>query len=290
MKISFFYEYGKKREIGTGHKYRSQTIGELLEKNGHRVSYIEDGVLPSDTDVLVVDHIYSQNGLINTAKRAKMKTVLIDGAEEDADMVDLSISPFYNDKAQYKGGDYIVIPECKYWMKYKATRAKNTVFIAMGGFDAENHAEFVLEILDELKVNAIIARSINHPDFSEHFSRAEMFEGDDYYHAMHECTMAVTNGGLSFFEALHYGMPTIAVPQYKHQQHNIGQYAHCCIPGKRNAAFLKDKIGYLLDNEYHRVSLSKFASHFIDGKGARRICTLIENLQGNPKCTESPIL
>lgn len=278
MKIAFFYEYGEKREIGMGHKYRSQTLGKLLECNGHTVQYIEDGVLMSGTDILVVDHILTQSGMLKTAKHYGVKTVLIDGVGEDVELADLSISSQYNRNAQYVGGDYIVIPKCQSWMKYSPTRAKNTAFIAMGGFDANNTADFVLCALDELGVNAIVANSINHPNFRESFSRVEIFKEDDYYNAMHECTIAITNGGLSFFQALHYGMPTIAIPQYDHQKDNIMNYQHCCIPIERNHDQIKEQVSNLLENEYYRTSLSKLASHFVDGNGAQRICTLIESL------------
>ena len=91
--------------------------------------------------------------------------------------------------------------------------------------------------------------------------------------------MGIINGGLTFFQALFYGLPTLAIPQYEHQQTNIDYLKHCCIPTKLDKDDIVKKIGWLIDNEYHRKSLSLLSMHHVDGKGANRICKLIEDLK-----------
>jgi len=100
MQITFFCEHGKKKEIGTGHLYRSLELMERLKSLGHKVDFMDDGILMSNTDILVIDHMHSQKSLIERAKHAEMKVVLIDGAPEDTELVDASISAFANPKAQ----------------------------------------------------------------------------------------------------------------------------------------------------------------------------------------------
>ena len=281
MKIAFFYECGKIDEIGTGHKYRSREIGKTLEKNGHDIEYIDQKnvAMNKNWDVLVIDHMTSQAEIIQKAKRSGTKVVLIDGSLDDVDMVDLSISSFVNPKAQYRGIKYTVFPACREWVKYRPYMSSKTIFIGVGGFDAGNIAEFILNILDEMSINAIVAKSINHRDFREDFSRVEMFDEENYYDAMHECAIGITNGGLTLFQALHYGLPSIAIPQYKHQQINIDYVQHCCLPSKRDKKDIMNKIEWLMGNEYYRKSLSMLAMHHVDGKGTKRICSLIEGLR-----------
>ena len=279
MKITFFYESGEIPEIGTGHKYRCQEIAKILVKKGYNIIYMHDDFLMSNRDILIIDHIKSQTSLIKRAKHAGMKVVLIDGHPDDVELVDLSISAYTNPKSQYKGIKYIAFPTTnQYWDKYKSDTKSKTIFVGVGGFDYKNMAETILEVLDKLKLNAIVAKSINHPNFEEKFTRVKMFENNNYYEAMHECVAAITNGGLTFFQSLYYGLPTLPIPQYPHQEDNIKHASHCCLPTKLDNDDIKEKIEQVLNNEYYRKSISMLAQYFVDGKGTRRICSLIEKM------------
>jgi len=279
MHVAFFCEYGQKDNIGTGHLYRSKEIARLLEQRGHKTSFLENGVLIAGPDVLVIDHMYSQADLIAKAKSAGMQVVLIDGASEDVNLVDASISAFANRKAFYRGVKYMAFPITRMWHRYLTSKKSNTVFVGMGGFDRNNHAQIVLEVLDKLNLNAIVAKSINHPNFKDTFSRVEMFEEENYYDAMHECLIGITNGGLTLFQSLYFGLPCIAVPQYEHQKTNIGYVSHCCEPCEPDPKLLEERIKWLVGNEYHRESLSRLAQNYVDGKGPARICKIIEDLE-----------
>jgi len=277
MKIAFYYECGKIPEIGMGHKYRSHEIGNELIRRGHKVEYTSNDVVKNGWDVLIIDHISSQKSIIDRAKASGAKVVLIDGAQEDVPLVDISISAFVNEESHYKGEKFLVFP-ANAWNRYSPRTKSKTIFVAVGGFDAGNIAEFILETLEEMGLNAIVAKSINHPDFKEKFGRVGIFEEDNYYDAMSECVLSITNGGLTFFQSLFYGMPTIPIPQYEHQKINIGYLEHCCLPVKKDTEDLKTKVGWLMENEYYRESLSRLSRFHVDGKGAKRICNLIEEL------------
>jgi spore coat polysaccharide biosynthesis predicted glycosyltransferase SpsG len=277
MKIAFFYECGKTSE----HKYRSLEVGKRLQRNGHDVEYTEDDIVLTTWDVLIIDHVESKKDMIMRAKQSGTKIVLIDGHPDDVGFVDLSISAFLNDKAQYRGVKYIVIPEHTSWVwnRYRPYTKSRTVFVSTGSFDESNLTEFILRVLDELKINAIVTKSTNHSNFRDMFSRIEIFDEENYYNAMHECVIGITDGGLTFMQVLHYGLPTVAIAQNKNQQKNIDYLQHCCLPSERSKDDLVTKIGWIIDNEYHRKSLSMLASHFVDGKGSARVCKLIEDLK-----------
>ena len=278
MRVTFFCEHGQKKEIGTGHLYRALAISEYLRSMGHKVDFMENDILMNTTDVLVIDHIYSQRSLIERAKGAGIKVVLIDGVEEDTELVDASISGFVNSNASHSGLKYMAFPTCHSTERYNVQRKKDAIFVGMGGFDANNLAEKVVSLLDGLGINAIVAKSINHPDFSKTFSRVKMFEEDNYYNAMHEAVIGITNGGLTLFQALHYGLPSIAIPQYDHQQVNINGVKHYCESVNQDLDGLEEKIRVLVTNEYQRESLSLSAQYHVDGKGVARICSVIEGL------------
>lgn len=277
MKIAFFYEYGAVNQIGMGHKYRSTFISKELKHRRHEVWTLEGNPNYDEADLVVIDHIFSQKSLIKELKNKNKKIVLIDGAEEDADLVDLSISPFYNSKAQYGGINYIAVPP-SWGERYRIYNKSNTVFISMGGFDANNYAELAIKVLKELGLNALVVKSINHPDFASLYSNVSIFNGDDLYAAMKDCFMGIVNGGLTLFQSLHYGLPCIAIPQYSHQKDNIEYVQHCCSPAEPNEEDLKMKINWFLNGEQYRNNISKLSQHCVDGKGVQRICELIEKL------------
>lgn len=276
MHVSLFCEHGERREIGTGHLYRLKEISRELSSRGHITTWVHNRECHPQAEVLVVDHIHSQRGLILKAKAAGIKVVLIDGAEEDVELVDASISAIYNSLAQYKGAKYFAIPRPSYSETYRLDTKAKTVFVAMGGFDANNIAYKVVRILESMGVPAIVARSINHSDFRMFFNNVEVLTGDDYYNAMQDCVIGITNGGHTLMQAMCYGLPTIAIPQYEHQLTNIKMFPEGCV--ESDTLRLKSHVEELLESSYRRESLSRFAKNYIDGRGSARICSIIEDL------------
>lgn len=225
MNIAFFYEYGNIDEIGFGHKYRSEAISDELARRGHNV-FFYDGC--ANADVLVIDHMFSQEELI--LKNKDKKIVLIDGAEEDTDLVDLSISAFVNKKSKYTGIEYIAFPMHPKTTSYCMYREGTTVFVGLGGYDRNNYVRVVIDALEYLKLDYIIAPSINHDNLNDLVSFPDnIWHDDNYFEAMKFCAMAITNGGLTMFQALHYGMPTVAIPQYDHQKYIINNISGLCL-------------------------------------------------------------
>lgn len=276
MKIALFCEYGKKREIGTGHLHRLKGLERVLKSRSHEIVWIApEGVVDKTANVLVIDHVFSQQSIIAQAKDFGLKVVLMDGSEEDVPMVDISISPAYNKLANYTGTKYFVLPYSSE-DRYKLDIKSNSVFVGMGGYDANNYAPRICEVLGGFGLNAIVAKSINNSDDVSCIKNAVMFEEYNYYDAMRECIFAITNGGLTLAQALHFGMPTICVPQYEHQRRNAELFPEGCLLSDIDS--LSENIELLVSSSYRRESLSRFGQHYVDGKGLDRVCSLIELL------------
>lgn len=275
MKIGFFYEWGHKPEIGTGHKYRCRIISNEMQSRGHKVYMMEDGVLLSDTDILVIDHVNSQKELIKQASAAEIKSVLIDGAEKDVARVDESISAIFNENARHTGLKYMCFPTAGKIGCYNPDIKSSVVFVGVGGYDCNNLAEFAVDILADLGLNAIVARGINH-SFSR--SNMEFYDGDCYFDAMSECLFGIVAGGLTLFQSLFYGLPVVSIPQYEHQKKNIFMVSECCLPASKST--LGREVKRLLKSSYLRTKLSVFGSNMIDGNGCHRVCNIIEAVSG----------
>lgn len=271
MKLMFFCEHGEIIEIGTGHKYRTQALAGELRLRGHQ---IVDNL--EDCEVLVIDHLMSQTERILEAKARGVKVVLIDGTESDARLADLTISAFFNKAASYAGLDYMAFPVRFDVEPYDPEIKSDWVFVGMGGFDAGNLAEAAIQTIRWSGMRALVAKSINHPDWSEKYRHVTMFEGSDYYDALSQCVAGITAGGLTLFQALQFGLPCVAIPQYEHQAENISNVDWCCIPATTKD--LVPKFSQLL-NKSKREQLSSAARFSVDGKAIRRICDLIEGLQ-----------
>lgn len=275
MKIGFFCEWGEIPEIGTGHFYRSKWTSEAMKHRGHDTIDIAPGNdLPIDLDVLVIDDLRSQRSLIGMAKYNNTKVVLIDGIEEDVPEVNLAISAKFNIASQYKGIEYMsFLPRGD--RSYKSLESTK-VFVSMGGFDANNIASTVLEVLQEMGIDAIVTRSINHEDLSS--ENTEVFVGDDYYIPMEKCKIGVVNGGLTMFQALHFGLPSLVIPQYKHQLEYVQLVKSEVLLAYHNKESIHEGIERLLGSKELRGQLSTRSQNLVDGKAICRTCNLIEGL------------
>jgi len=268
MKVAFYFEHGEIPEIGTGHKYRAKVISEELKKRGHEI-------IEGYPDVLIVDHLFEQTERIKEVKAKGIKVVLIDGIEADAALVDLSISAFYNKSAQYRGLNYMAFPSHPDTY-YKANKSKK-IFVSMGGFDANNLTEMAIKAVKNLRYTALVTRSIN--STIEPCDGVEIFEGTNYFEAMEQCVAGVTAGGLTMFQALHFGLPCVCVPQYEHQLENIEQVKQWCVKTESSEGHIGIYLDSLIQDTKFRNKLSKSAKQAIDGNGVIRICDLIEELQ-----------
>lgn len=277
MEISFYCERGQKPEIGTGHYWRSKAIVKELIKRGHKTSFIEDDVIMNGPDIMVIDHIHSKKDVISRAKASGMKVVLIDGHPDDVKLADTSISAVVNPAATHTGIDYMAFSNTT--ERYNPRKKGKTVFVSMGGFDANNLAELVLRALQDTGLYAVVTKSNNHPDFTKKFKHVVIFDEENYYNAMNECIIGIVNGGLTLFQTLHYGLPCIAIPQYEHQSKNIAAVpSGCLIKSEPVEHMIREKVRWLMRSEYRREVMSVFAQDKVDGLGVSRICDIIEEV------------
>lgn len=278
MKVAFYSERTQIPEIGTGHYWRSKAVSGELVNRGHDIFFIDDNVETIGADILVIDHINSKKYLIDKAKTEGTKVILVDGDAIDIPFVDASVSAFLNFSATNTGIKYIAFPKPEDDDKYNPNINSNSIFVAMGGFDANNLAELVIPIVIDAGFDVLVAKSDNHPDFSMIYERVKMYEHENYYDAMKQCVAAITGAGLTLFQVLSFGMPTLAVPQYRHQIWNIDAVASCCVSVSLSREGLENKFRYLMESKERRKRLSILARQTIDGNGINRIADIIEQL------------
>jgi spore coat polysaccharide biosynthesis predicted glycosyltransferase SpsG len=271
MNVAFHYESGAIKEVGLGHHYRTRILESELKRRGHKL------VNADQCSVLIVDHVHPQRDVILAHKARGACVVLIDGAPEDTELVDLSISAVVNRKAQLTGLQYLIIPQLRGFSRYSPRTQSSTVFVSMGGYDYNDYTSLAVKAITTLGFKALVTKSLDRKPPRQ--SNVGVFNEQDYYTAMKECVAAITNGGLTMFQALHYGMPTIPLPQYDHQKDNIRSVNVCCVPAEPTEQDLTEKLKWVMQAENYRESLSVLAKHFVGGDGVYRVCDAIEAAQ-----------
>lgn len=275
MKIGFFCDRGEIPEIGTGHFYRSKWTSESMQRRGHEIINIMPGCyLPNNLDALVIDDLRSQRKLADEAKSNGTKVVLIDGIEEDVMIADLTISSCFNPASQYKGVEYMSFLPRGHREYVPSIHA--SVFVSMGGYDANNIAYTVIDVLKDMGIDAVVTKSINHGDLAA--PGIDVYVGEDYYEPMERCKIGIVNGGLTMFQALHYGLPSLVVPQYDHQLEYVEMVKNGCIVVKHTKDDIQKNINKLLHDADLRRTLSETAQSLVDGRAIERTCDLIEGI------------
>lgn len=250
--------------------FRSKLISQHSKKMGHRVIWSDYGYL--DCDMLVIDMAVSQLDFMKSVSYSYL--TVIDGSEIDTIYSDLSISAWANRHAQFMGLKYIVVPELKI-PRYNGHKSK-TMFISVGEMDVYGIVEKALPLLHRAGYFAIVDPSCNHYGLRNRFKNVGVFDGNDVYDAMSECFAAITDGGNCFLQSLHYGLPTVAVPQ-KSQKKIVNLLSNCCIKSFEGAG-LGLPLEQLRENSYLRDKLSLAGQLTIDGQGAMRISRMMESI------------
>ena len=107
---------------------------------------------------------------------------------------------------------------------------------------------------------------------------------ENYFKILLKADIAILSGGLTIFNAIYGGVPSIAIPQYQHQLKTLKKLkSYKAIKmGSENIILNEKKFLYetnLLINSYNeRLKLSNNAKNLIDGKGSKRVVKIIKSL------------
>lgn len=230
----------------------------LLMKDNHKLVRMRDDIVITSWDAIIMDGEGSKKSIINRAHNCKMKTVLLDGTEEDAQRVNLSISGFKNPNATYTGPKYAIFPKNKPWVKHDVDNKHRAVFVS-----ADRYLDEIVSILGALGFNSIV-HGATHP-------AAVTYDEQDCYNALRECFAAIVTRHTPMLQCLYYGIPTITL-----NQNILHSVKDTYING--NIKTLKDTISNLYNDEYKRLYLNNASKMFFDGLGLKRTHELIQNL------------
>ena len=243
------------------------------------------------TDVVVVDRLDTSKRFMATIKRATNLLMTLDNRGTGAPLADLLINGMIRGgDTPYRGYDYVVLPPRKI-RKKKILKECKKVFIAFGGYDHLGLVPKAFEAAQSFSRSArftVVSGNKNGesngkgvPDSLQ--GRLRVFKWvKDLDPLVENSDLAILSGGLSLYQALSFGVPSLVISQYPHQLEtaeklakdnaavNLGSGSELAPEGIQKAA------RQLLSDYSQRVALSKKAQSLIDRNGLHRVTRLIQ--------------
>jgi len=281
------YTFGKKILKNSGFRYKLIYIGKFN-------SQLESEYISKFSPKLVIlDKLKTTISFINKLKK-KSKIIIFDDRGSGKNGCDLAINAIFSDvpksKNLVRGYRYLILNIKKIKENRSFSKIKN-VFVSFGGHDKRNFFRFFLNSLDcfdkKIKFN-IIVNSFSYSkikkELNKQYKNISIYASPRNYNDIFlKCDLAICSGGLTLFEACALGLPTIALPQNKHQYENIKKLLKNKSVMLGTKEFKKDKnyfnlvIRKVLQDKKLRKKLSHNSKKLIDLKGLLRITNIIKN-------------
>jgi spore coat polysaccharide biosynthesis predicted glycosyltransferase SpsG len=286
------YTFGKKILKNSGFNYKLIYIRKFNSK------LESEYILKFSPNLVILDRLKTNISFIKKLKK-KSKIITFDDYGSGKNECDLAINAIFSDVPKsnnlVRGYKYLILNIKKIKVNRSFSKIKN-VFVSFGGHDKRNFLNFFLDNLDffDKKINfKIIINSVSYNKIKKELNeqyKKKIFRNisffvspRNYNNIFLNCDLAICSGGLTLFEACALGVPTIALPQNKHQQKNIKRLLKNKSVMIGTKEFQKDRNYFnfiarkVIKNKKLRKKLSYNSKKLIDLKGLSRITNIIKN-------------
>ncbi len=290
-KIIFRCDGGNINEIGTGHVYRCLAIAnfflkkkinkknilfitknkncfkigsDLIKNEGYK-SYspnknnkldkkVEIDTLNNfESELLIIDRLdnLKKNEILSLRKKHK-KIILIDSSSKYIKLADLNLNPLIKNNYSDKnfGIKYLILPqENNLNKKIK----ENKIFLFFGGYDKKKIFSKIVKSLNKFNFNLKICIEKKHIKNLKKYKNLSfnLINKKNFLSNLRSSKFAIISGGLILFLCLKYSIPSISIPQYRHQKKNIQRIA-------------RYKGTLMLENAEHQQKLMSLLSKFVN--------------------------
>lgn len=183
----------------------------------------------------------------------------------------------------YYGSDYAIL--ARHILEAKPCRKQYDVTLCFGGADPAGATWLAAEALKDssLKVVALLGLGFKGRDrFANEYPRFDIppvasNPGPFFLSSQ----VALTSGGMTLWEALHLGCPTVVISQNTREEDRVralaggGYCIHMGQPDRFDSWHLAEVIQGLLANDPRRAELSARGAALVDGAGAARVARLV---------------
>jgi len=249
------------------------------------------------SSILIMDRLETTADLINKVRAVGTKVITFDDYGSGRKYADKAISAIFDNVEKSSnlkyGYPYLILSRNAYNPNVISDLSSSLV-ATFGGYDARNLCSHFIASLNAIPNNikvSIILGKTTATAVSKYEEKVELnnrqqqvkfyVQPDNFHEIISESDIGVASGGLSIFEFLAWGVPTIGLPQYPHQLRTIKklQTEGMVRLGSRDMFLDKDKLGAeianLFSNNKQRIEMAQSARTLIDGKGVMRIVKII---------------
>jgi len=295
LEVVFITKYDEGKKIIERKNYK------IIQSTGEGISEIRN--LADENTLLITDFLDTDNSYISKIKKIKeLKVISIDNNTKlkriDADIL---INANVFDEGETK-----VIGSTRYFLgpKYMILRKEfeeaheedrkikdevKTILVMFGGTDPRDFtlkvANALKNIRDEVHINLIIGPAVSYGDKLNRLSKTKkfntLFNPENLVEIMKNADIAITAAGITLYELATLGIPSIVIPQTKHQEDIAKAFEKsgtCVNIGKSpDNKLIYESTIMLMNSKLLRKQLSEKAKILVDGKGLKRIVKLIES-------------
>lgn len=296
LEFVFITKYEESKKIIEEKDYRAiLATDEEISQIRHFAN--EDTLLITDfldTDNLYLSKIKKITGLkvICIDNNTKLKRIEAD-IVINANVFDEGEEKIVGSTRYFLGPKYMILRkefEEAHKEKKKVKDTVKTILVMFGGTDPGGYtikvADALKNIHDGIHINLIIGPGFSYRNkLNEVLSKTNrefdlLFNPKNLIEIMKSADIAITAAGIALYELATLGIPSIVIPQAKHQEDIAKAFekSGACInignsPGNK---LIYESTMMLMENKLLRKQLSKNAKILVDGKGAKRVIRVIK--------------
>jgi|GEM_PF-5310838 len=233
-------------------------------------------------DWIVLDRQKNSSQLVKRLKRTGSNVLLIEDdswAGKYANLVwDANIQ---SKKTGYMiGYENVLLDPDLFRFKKKTNLEKiNDIFISLGGTDVNANIPEVIKNLDNKGFELHIFPGVRYTEYLNYNKSSVKIYDDkeNLFDIASNCDLALVAGGMTMYEMLALGVPTVVWPQVSHQERNAGKLAERELVKKVNS--IKDLlkiINELTDNKEKYTCLFKRIDRLDLSDGLKKFKNLLE--------------
>ena len=270
---------------------------ETFPIDGDELAALEHTLNLFRPDVCVFDRLETTEPLLLLCRQYNAVVVCLDDLGAGLEHADIVINAILEQPSvYYQGPNYVVLPERPsiIWPR-SSTEEGISLLLSFGGYDYSGLTKRVLDIVRDVpNIRRVVVVTADAEFLERHHSSAEGDRGCDievlcdvsnFTEIMSQADVAIISGGLTLFEAMRCGVPSLVVAQYEHQLQTARRYeslgATTCIglPIDGFEDRLREALARLIAEPELREHISISGGRLVDGKGLQRVADLISICQ-----------
>lgn len=292
---------------------------DLVKQSGYQIEIVDDDrlewnspeeakvLIDFDPTLLIIDRLSTELAWMTNLKSSLRCVVSMDDTGDGASLADVVINAILHDipvgESRYIGYDYLFFKSINASVKIEVPEKANRIVASFGGYDHRNLMGFFLNNLQDNNVlleNYTVVELLVGAESNELIERwtkqAEqvslkydihvrlMISPPDFLERLAQADLAVLSGGLTIFDAVSLGVPSIGLPQYRHQLNTIRNLEAKVAVRAGSIEMDLDQVHFarifdqMMCSREERYLLKKLGPSLIDSKGSERVIDILSSL------------